>query len=84
MAGNYTLQGIELCLLAIKGSMETKDRMVRQVLMHPRLFHSKKPDIVATEIIRLFGDLSRIELFARDIKQGWDVWGNEVESSVAL
>jgi len=84
MAGNYTLQGIELCLLAIKGSMETKDRTVRQVQMHPRLFHSKKPDHIADEIVRLFGDLPRIELFARDVKSGWDVWGNEVESSVAL
>ena len=63
--------------------MPTKDRKVRQVLMHPRLFHSKKPDVVANEIVRLFGDLPRIELFARDKKQGWDVWGNEVESSVA-
>ena len=52
--------------------------------MHPRLFHSKKPDVIATEIVRLFGDLPRIELFARDKKQDWDVWGNEVESSVAL
>ena len=61
-----------------------KDRTVRQVQMHPRLFHSKKPDIIADEIVRLFGDLPRIELFARDVKSGWDVWGNEVESSVAL
>ena len=78
MAGNYTLQGIELCLLAIKGSMKTKDRTVRQVLMHPRLFHSKKPDIIRDEIVRLFGDLPRIEIFARNRTEGWDVWGNEV------
>ena len=76
MAGNYTLQGIELCLLAIKGSMETKDRTVRQVLMHPRLFHSKKPDIIANEIVRLFGDLPRIELFARDKKARLGRLGN--------
>ena len=78
MAGNYTLQAVELCLLAIKGKMKTEDRKVRQVLMHQRLFHSKKPNIIADEIVRLFGDLPRIELFARDKKQGWDVWGNEV------
>ena len=84
MAGNYTLQGIELCLLAIKGSMETKDRTVRQVQMIPRLFHSKKPDIIADEIVRLFGDLPRIELFCRTPKDGWGVWGNEVVSDVVL
>ena len=84
MAGNYTLQGIELCLLAIKGNMKTKDRTVRQVQMHPRLFHSKKPNHIADEIIKLFGDLPRVELFARDRKFGWDVWGNEVDSDVIL
>lgn len=84
MAGNYTLQGIELCLLAIKGNMITKDRTVRQVLLHPRLYHSKKPDIVADEIVRLFGDLPKIELFARDIRDGWDAWGNEVESNIVV
>jgi hypothetical protein len=41
-------------------------------------------DIIANEIVRLFGDLPRIELFARDKKHGWDVWGNEVESSIVL
>ena len=84
MAGNYTLQGIELCLLAIKGSMKTQDRTVRQVLMHPRLYHSKKPDVIREEIVRLFGDLPRIEMFARHNYSGWDAWGNEVEDSIDL
>lgn len=78
MAGNYTLQGIELCLLGIKGKMKTMDRTVRQVQMSPREHHSKKPDNIRVEIIRLFGDLPRIELFARQKTEGWDVWGNEV------
>lgn len=84
MAGNYTLQGIELCLLGIKGSVKTLDRTVRQVLMSPREYHSKKPDIIRNEIIRLFGDLPKIELFARQKVDGWDSWGNEVESDVEL
>jgi len=82
MAGNYTLQGVELCLLAIKGSMKTQDRTVRQVLMHPRLYHSKKPDIIRNEVVRLFGDLPRVELFARHNFEGWDAWGNEVDKSI--
>ena len=28
------------------------------------------------------GDLPRVELFARQTPPGWDVWGNEVESTV--
>ena len=79
MSGNYTLQGVELCLLGIRGRMPTKDRTVRQVLMSPREYHSKKPDIIRDEIVRLFGDMPRIELFARQKIDGWDCWGNEVE-----
>lgn len=28
--------------------------------------------------VELVGDLPRIELFARQKTDGWDVWGNEV------
>ena len=42
------------------------------------IFHSMKPDKVAKSIERLFGDINRVELFARRKREGWDVWGNEV------
>lgn len=29
-------------------------------------------------IVRLIGDVERIELFARERVPGWDAWGNEV------
>ena len=29
-------------------------------------------------IVQLFGDIPRIELFARQEADGWDCWGNEV------
>ena len=29
-------------------------------------------------------NLPRIELFARQKTEGWDVWGNEVESDIDL
>jgi len=35
-------------------------------------------------VIQLMGDLPRIELFARQKTEGWDVWGNEVESDIKL
>jgi N6-adenosine-specific RNA methylase IME4 len=40
--------------------------------------HSKKPDKFRDSIVDLFGDVKRIELFARNTAQGWDSWGNEV------
>ena len=36
------------------------------------------------KIIELFGDVPRVELFARQKTAGWDVWGNEVKSDVKL
>ena len=46
--------------------------------------HSKKPDETREKILTLMGDVPRVELFARQSPPGWDVWGNEVESSPEL
>jgi site-specific DNA-methyltransferase (adenine-specific) len=48
---------------------------------HPKREHSRKPDQIRNAIIELLGDLPRIELFARQKTEGWDVWGDEVEVS---
>ena len=34
---------------------------------------------VRERIVELFGDIPRIELFARESMSGWDCWGNETE-----
>jgi N6-adenosine-specific RNA methylase IME4 len=50
-----------------------------QVVLHPRLSHSEKPEIFRELIESLFeGEQSRIELFARRRTPGWDALGNEV------
>ena len=46
--------------------------------MQPIDKHSKKPNVVKDRIVELCGDVPRIELFARQRTEGWDVWGNEV------
>ena len=40
--------------------------------------HSRKPDKVHEVIDARFGGLRRCELFARERRDGWTVWGNEV------
>jgi len=84
--GYYAKSNCEVCLMATKGKAHSlvKSNKVSSVLIHKRTKHSKKPDIVAEKIVELFGDIPRIELFARDKKEGWDVWGNEVESDIKL
>lgn len=46
-------------------------------------FHSRKPE-ESYRLIESISDPQRLELFARQQRSGWDVWGNEVESTVVL
>ena len=48
------------------------------VIEAPRGRHSEKPDIFAEHITRLFPNVPKLEMFARDKRDDWDVWGNEV------
>lgn len=79
--GHWTNANAELCLLATKKNFpKRKAKDVKQIVLAHRGQHSKKPDIVRDRIVRLCGDIPRIELFARQQVEGWDCWGNEVES----
>ena len=82
--GNWTRSNPEQCLLAVKGNMKRLSASVRQLIIEPRREHSRKPDRTRTDIVQLVGDLPRIELFARQKTDGWDVWGNEVDSDIEL
>lgn len=80
--GNYTRANAELCLLALKGKLSPVSRAVRSLVAAPRgKEHSKKPDEVRRRIVQLFGDVRRIELFARHRSVGWHAWGNEMRDS---
>ena len=50
----------------------------------PQLVKEMVQAIIREHLVSLFGDLPRIELFARSQTQGWDVFGNEVEGSIRL
>ena len=78
--GHYTLSYCELCLLFKRGRIPTPRgaRNVKQLIEAPRSKHSEKPIEIAQSIIRMFPHQSRIELFARDSKEGYESWGLEV------
>jgi len=91
--GYYTRSNAKICLLAKRGEgIQAKTHDIHSVVEHQIMAHSKKPPIIRKQIVELFGDLSRIELFARKPKllfdaefyDGWHVWGNEVESDVEI
>ena len=68
----------EQCLLATKGNPKRLSKSVRQLIVSKIREHSRKPDCVRDRIGELCGDLPRIELFARQKVDGWDVWGNHL------
>jgi len=77
--GHYTRANAELCLLAMKGKpLPRIRRNIHSVILSRIEEHSKKPDETRERIVALFGDLPRIELFARQHVDGWDCWGDEV------
>jgi site-specific DNA-methyltransferase (adenine-specific) len=84
--GYYAKSNQEVCLLAVKGKAHSlvKSNSVSSFVSTGRTKHSEKPQIFRDKIIELFGDIPRIELFARQKTEGWDVWGNEVESDINL
>ena len=82
--GYWTRTNAEFCVLATKGKPKRMAKNVHQVIVSHIEEHSKKPDEARRRIVRLMGDLPRIELFARQKSAGWDVWGNEVESDIIL
>lgn len=75
---------IELCLLARKCSVPRIAKNVRRLIDSQREAHSKKPDCVRSRIVDLVGDIPRVELFARQKTDGWDVFGNQVDGSIVL
>ena len=86
VCGYWTRSNAEICVLATKGKDFPRriSKSVSQIIISPQEKHSKKPDEVRNRIVKLLGDLPRIELFARQKTEGWDVWGNEVKSDIVL
>ena len=91
--GHWTASNCELVLAGLRkgGQLNRQARNISQIDMSPRREHSRKPDRIREKIVRLCGDIPRIELFARKRENlfgsnldGWDVWGNEVESDIKL
>lgn len=80
--GWWTRNNAEICIIATKGHPQRISRKVHQLIISPVEEHSKKPDIVRDKIVELMGDLPRLEMFARQETDGWDVWGNEVLNDV--
>lgn len=68
----------ELLLVGTKGSPKWLSKSERNLWVAPLREHSRKPDMVHDMIERSTSG-PRLELFARQEREGWTVWGNDVE-----
>lgn len=81
-AGYYYRGATEHVLFAVRGRQRLLGPARPTLYLSPRLPHSVKPEW----FYRLCEEQSpppRVELFARRPRDGWNVWGNEVESNAA-
>ncbi len=83
LGGTFTLAN-EYLLFCRRGTLTAKQRVKGNHWHLPREKHSRKPDFFRNLITDTFGDLPRVELFARENFQGWDAFGNQCKESIDL
>lgn len=84
--GRWTRGNTEPCLIATRGKPKRAGNDVSQLILDPQdellvsplTRHSAKPPETRDRIVRLMGDVPRIELFARERAPGWEAWGNQL------
>ena len=86
-AGGFPRNATEHLIEASRGALNSLNRHSKAVnnwFIAGTRGHSIKPDEARKLIEYCYPNYSKIELFARQKTEGWDVWGNEVESDIKL
>lgn len=79
----------EYLIFATKGKLKSCERIIGTWFEVKRKYvngypcHSKKPDFFY-ELIEKVSPGKRLEMFARNNRKGWDVFGNECENSITI
>lgn len=79
--GYHTRGGAcEEVLLFKRGKgLKVLDRGIRKEFWSPLREHSRKPDEVRNWLVKLYGNVPRLEMFARQQTSGWETWGNQTD-----
>ena len=77
--GHWSCGNQELVLMGKKGRPKRITKVIKQPVIAPVGSHSAKPSEVRERIVKLLGDVPRIELFARNRYPGWDCLGKEID-----
>jgi len=68
----------EFCLVGVKGKPYFENTKYRDIFSEPRREHSRKPD----SFFNMVEEITlgrRLEYFSREKREGWEVFGNDVE-----
>ncbi|RDE04660.1 MT-A70 family methyltransferase [Sphingomonas aracearum] len=68
----------EFYLVGTIGKPRVLSRSIRNLIAAPVREHSRKPDQLHADLEQLYAG-PRAELFARQRRAGWDVWGNQID-----
>lgn len=76
----------ELLLVGVRGKFSPPEQSLRisSIIKSRRTTHSSKPLAVMDYIESWYPEATKIEIFSRARKMGWDCWGSEVESDIEL
>ena len=78
--GGFILRSAaEFYLLGVCGTPDYQSKSVRNLIEAPVREHSRKPSEIHRDIKRLVPHGHRCELFARETRPGWEVWGNQTD-----
>ena len=81
--GKYLRNAHEQALLGIRGSWDPDDRSQLSWFVAPRRKHSEKPE-EGFEIFERLSPAPRLELFAREQREGWTCWGEQVGDPLGI
>lgn len=76
----------EILLVGTKGRFSPPIQALREssVYREKKSTHSKKPQYFRDLLNKQFPDKTKLEMFAREKSDGFDCWGNEVESDIII
>jgi N6-adenosine-specific RNA methylase IME4 len=78
--GYWFRQQHELLLVGARGNVPapTPGEQGSSIIRASPSAHSQKPEAAAKMIEAMFPHTEKLEMFARALRDGWDVFGNEV------
>lgn len=76
--GYYFRGQHELCLFGLIGRLPPLSRSIPSVIHARRTKHSQKPDKFFTNVVERTTSPPHLEMFARNTRENWDSWGEEI------